>query len=173
MTEYAFVSRWFIGAPIGQVFAAIEDAPRWPSWWEAVTRLDVLERGGPDGIGTVTRCEWQSALGYKLSFDARVTSKAPPYRIEVAATGELVGHGCWTLAPDNAGTVVEYAWEVATSKRWMNALATVLRPAFSYSHAIVMRKGGEGLGRHLGARFEDRTPTTYRESDSCTPTGRR
>ncbi len=39
----------------------------------------------------------------------------------------------------------------------MNVLAPVLRPAFGWNHAVVMRWGGEGLGRLLGARFEDRT----------------
>ncbi|HXN33006.1 MAG TPA: SRPBCC family protein [Polyangiaceae bacterium] len=157
MAAYDFLSQWFIDAPIGRVFAAIEDAPSWPSWWKAVTRLDVLDHGGPDGIGSVTRCEWRSALGYKLTFDARVTRSAPPRLIEVIATGELVGLGRWTLLPESAGTLVEYRWRVATTKRWMNALAPVLRPAFHYNHAIVMRWGGEGLGRLLGARFEDRS----------------
>jgi len=157
VAAYDFVSRWFIDAPVERVFAAIEDAPRWPSWWKAVTRLDVLDDGGPDGVGSTTRCEWRSALGYKLSFDARVTRKDPPHLIEVAATGELVGLGRWTLSPEGTGTLVQYEWKVTTTKRWMNTLAPLLRPAFHYNHAVVMRWGGKGLGRLLEARFEDRS----------------
>ncbi len=157
MAEYDFVSRWFIDAPIARVFDAIEDAASWPSWWKAVAQIDVLDRAGADGIGALTRCKWRSAFGYTLSFDARVTKRAPPNLIEVAAAGELVGVGRWTLSPESAGTHVQYEWTVTTTKRWMNFLAPILRPAFRYNHSVVMRWGGEGLGRHLGARFEDRS----------------
>ncbi len=157
MAAYSFVTRWFVDAPIERVFAALEDAPRWPSWWKGVVAVDIVHPGGADGVGMVTRTAWRGALGYGLLFDARVTKKAPPEHFEVESTGELVGRGRLQLTRDGGGTLVVYFWDVSTTKRWMNVLAPVLRPAFGWNHAVVMRWGGEGLGRLLGARFEDRS----------------
>ncbi len=103
MAAYSFVTRWFVDAPIERVFAAIEDAPRWPSWWKAVLTVDLVQAGGSDGVGTITRTAWRSALGYGLSFDATVTKREPPGELEVESTGELVGRGRWQLTRDGEG----------------------------------------------------------------------
>ena len=50
-------------------------------------------------------------------------------------------------------TAVLYEWHVETSKRWMNLLAPLARPVFAYNHDVVMRWGGEGLARRLGAEL--------------------
>ena len=50
-------------------------------------------------------------------------------------------------------TAVVYDWQVATTKRWMNLLSPIARPVFEYNHDVVMRWGGEGLARRLGARL--------------------
>ena len=50
-------------------------------------------------------------------------------------------------------TAVLYEWDVRTSKRWMNALAPVAQPLFDHNHNLVMRWGGEGLARRLGAEL--------------------
>jgi len=154
---YSFVTRWYLDADIASVFAVIEDAPAWPSWWKAVASVETLREGGPDGVGAVTRSVWRSALGYRLRFDARLTRKVPPVELEVEATGDLLGRGLWQLAPWGGGTLVVYSWQVATHRRWMNVLAPLLRPAFAWNHRVAMRWGGEGLARRLGVRFEDRT----------------
>jgi uncharacterized protein YndB with AHSA1/START domain len=154
---YSFVTRWYIDAPIERVFAAIEDAPAWPYWWKAVVAVETLQKGGDDGVGHVARSVWRSALGYRLQFDARVIKKVAPEELEVEAAGDLVGRGRWHLAREGTGTIVLYAWDVTTSRRWMNVLAPLLRPAFAWNHAVAMRSGGEGLARLLGARFEDRS----------------
>jgi hypothetical protein len=42
---------------------------------------------------------------------------------------------------------------VRTNKRWMTLIAPLARPAFEWNHDWVMRNGGEGLARLLGARL--------------------
>ena len=46
---------------------------------------------------------------------------------------------------------MRYIWEVDTAKRWMNALAPLLRPLFVWNHHAIMRAGEAGLRRHLEA----------------------
>jgi hypothetical protein len=157
MADYSFVTRWFIEAPIERVFSVLEDARGWPSWWKAVVAVEVVDSGGADGIGAVARTTWQTALGYRLRFDARLIGRTSPERLEVESAGELIGRGRWELSREASGTLVVYFWDVMTTRRWMNVLAPVMRPAFQWNHAVVMRRGGEGLARHLAARFEDRS----------------
>ena len=78
----------------------------------------------------IRRYTWASRLPYQLSFQMRTTRVDRPHRLEGEAIGELTGTGCWTLTESGSATFVRYDWEVATTRRWMNALAPILAPAF-------------------------------------------
>ena len=49
--------------------------------------------------------------------------------------------------------MVVYEWNVETTARWMNVLAPLGGPAFAWNHDRIMRAGGEGLAKLLGARL--------------------
>jgi uncharacterized protein YndB with AHSA1/START domain len=151
VTEYHFVSTWQIQAPIEQVWEEISHSERWPSWWKYVVAVDELEPGAADGVGKRQRMLFRTRLPYTLGFEVRVTRVQPPTDLEAEATGELEGTGRWTLAPADGGTLVRIYWDIRTTKRWMNLLAPVARPAFNWNHDELMREGGEGLARRLGA----------------------
>lgn len=58
------------------------------------------------------------------------------------------------------GTVLRHTWSVATTKRWMNALAPIARPVFTWNHDMVMRGLAQGLAATLGGplvSFSSRT----------------
>jgi hypothetical protein len=150
MSDYAFVTTWCLDAPIERVSAAIDDVARWPQWWTGVTRAELLEPGGEDGVGRLWRYAWRSRLPYELTFESRVTRREPPYLIEGHADGELIGGGRWRLFEGQA-TAVVYEWNVRTARAWMNRLAPVARPLFAWNHDAVMRQGAEGLARLLDA----------------------
>lgn len=150
MADYRFVTTWCLDAPIDRVFDAIDDAARWPRWWQFVTGAELLEPGSEDGVGRLWRYTWRTRLPYDLTFESRVTRREPPYLLEGDADGELIGVGRWRLFEGQA-TAVVYEWNVRTSRAWMNRLAPVARPLFAWNHDEVMRQGGEGLARLLGA----------------------
>ena len=83
----------------------------------------------------------------------RVTAVTRPTYLEGVAGGDLDGCGRWSLVADGSTTRVRYDWTVVTTKRWMNALAPLLEPAFRWNHHQVMAEGGRGLARYLGARL--------------------
>jgi uncharacterized protein YndB with AHSA1/START domain len=151
MAEYHFVSTWQIQAPIERVWEEIYHAERWPSWWKYVIRVDEREAGAADGVGKRLRLLFRTRLPYTLGFDVQVTCVQPPSRLEARAAGELDGTGRWTLTATDGGTLVRYDWDVRTTRRWMNLLAPVARPAFSWNHDQLMREGGQSLAHRLGA----------------------
>lgn len=153
MADYEFVTVWRVDAPIEAVWDAILHSERWPAWWEGVERVEELEPGDEQGVGSLRRYTWKSRLPYRLVFDMRTTRVERPVALEGAAGGELEGTGRWQLSQEDAVTTVRYEWKVRTTRPWMNVLAPIARPFFEWNHDIVMRQGGEGLARLLGARL--------------------
>jgi hypothetical protein len=129
----------------------LQDSVAYPEWWKGVTAVELLAAGDADGVGERARYSWRSVLPYTLTFEGHVTRVEPPHLLEGHATGELDGVGVWHLLEAPVGTAVLYSWKVRTTKLWMNLLGPLPRPAFRWNHDLVMRHGGAGLARRLGA----------------------
>lgn len=149
MSKYHFVTEWDVPASPEIVFDAISDSLRWPEWWRGIRAVSELSEDEPQGIGNRRRYVFRSFLPYDLVFDMRVTKFEPPDALSGQATGELEGEGWWTFTPTPNGTHVRYVWDVRTTRWWMNVLAPIARPVFSWNHGVVMRWGEWGLRRRL------------------------
>lgn len=149
--NYSFESVWRIGAGIVDVYDLLSDYESYPAWWPDVRSVDQIHAGDDDGIGMVVEYAVGSPLGYTLRFEVTVERLEPPGLIATASAGDLVGTGVWRLAPDGDTTLVRYLWDVATTAWWMNLLAPVAAPAFSWAHRRVMARGAAGLATRLGA----------------------
>jgi uncharacterized protein YndB with AHSA1/START domain len=151
--EYRFLTSWLLTAERERVWDAIWDSERWPEWWRGVRRAVETEPGDPGGIGRRGRYEWRSRIPYPVRFEVVSTVVERPHVLAGEATGGLIGSGTWRFFEDGGVTAVLYDWRVRPGKRWMNALAPLARPVFVWNHDQVMRWGGEGLARHLGAEL--------------------
>ena len=158
MTGYHFVSNWRLQAPIQQVWEEIFHSERWPSWWRHVHRVDQLDPGDAHGLGRRQHLVFTTRLPYRLSFDLQVRHLQPPIELEAVASGELEGVGRWTLTPDDGGTLVRYDWDVRTTRWWMNLVAPVARPVFTWNHDALMREAAESLARRLDAELQLPSP---------------
>ncbi len=151
MSDYKFVTIWTIDAPLEKVWDVIEEADAWPEWWRGVLRSVELKPGDDDGVGSIRRTTWKSALPYKLEFDTEILRVERHRLIEARAFGELDGHGLWWFDEiSNRQTRVRYDWTVKTTKAWMNLLAPFARPFFRWNHDTIMSWGEDGLKRRLG-----------------------
>jgi len=153
VAEYRFLTTWLLDAPREPVWDAIYESERWPSWWKGVLEADKLEEGDADGVGQFGRYVWKSKLPYQLEFFVRTTKVEKPHLLEGNAEGELAGTGRWRLFDDGGVTAVLYEWNVRTTRAWMNLLSPIARPIFAVNHDYVMRNGGHGLAKLLGAQL--------------------
>lgn len=153
MINYSFVTIWKIEAPLEAIWQEIKKPEHWPEWWKGVLSCDVIEPGDDDGVGHIADLVWKSALPYKLLFRAETMRVDKPKQIEVRAEGELTGRGLWTFSTDGPVTTVRYDWNVTTSKRWMNALSAILKPAFEWNHDVIMTWGGQGLAKRVNGKL--------------------
>ena len=151
MAEYRFLTTWLLEAPQERVWDAIYESERWPEWWHGVLEAEKLEEGDESGVGEYRRYVWKSKLPYKLEFFVRTTRVEEPYLLEGNAEGELAGVGRWRLFERDGVTAALYEWNVHTTRAWMNLLAPLARPIFAVNHDYVMRNGGHGLAKLLGA----------------------
>ena len=150
MANYEFVTVWRVKAPIEKVWDLIYHSENWPEWWRGVEKVEKLKEGDANHVGALFRYTWKSRLPYKLIFDMETTRVEPMAIIEGRAIGELQGEGRWTLTYEAGITTARYDWKVKTTKAWMNVLAPIARPFFSWNHDVVMGWGGKGLARRLG-----------------------
>lgn len=166
MALYHFVTRLQVKATPDEVWDVLNDPATWPSWWRWLRQVDVLDRGDADGVGSRYRLSFRTALPYTLAFETETVQATRPSRIESVATGELAGSGLWELTPKDGATEVRYTWIVETTKRWMNLLAPLARPAFSWNHDRLMRDFASGLADQLGVQLVAVDNRTMAASDS-------
>jgi uncharacterized protein YndB with AHSA1/START domain len=151
---YEFVTIWKLDAPIEKVWEAIKDSEKWSEWWKGVLSVKEIKKGDENGIGSIHRSIWKSALPYKLQFDTELTKIEHQKLIEARAFGELEGIGLWTFTPISGNeTCVRYDWKVRTTKPWMRLFSPIAKPFFKWNHDIIMNWGGEGLATKLNCKL--------------------
>lgn len=151
--SYSFITTWKIKAPLWQVWDVLYNQEEWPGWWKGVKKVEPLQNGDSNNIGKKMRYSWKSFLPYTLSFEMTSIKIVPQKYMEGQASGELEGVGRWYFAEEKGITTVQYTWDVNTTKKWMNTLAPVLKPAFKWNHDVVMRWGAEGLAKKLNVEL--------------------
>lgn len=154
MAEFKFITEWCVGAPLAEVCDAISHCLAWPTWWKGVVKVEKLAPGDADGVGSVHRFTWRGRIPYQLTFDLCVTRFVPLAMVEGQVSGEVIGTGRWHFSHEDGVTMARYEWHVRTQRLWMNLIAPLARPVFSWNHHQVMRQGAEGLARLLNARLE-------------------
>jgi hypothetical protein len=153
VSRYRFLTTWLVDARREPAWEILHDVVSWPSWWRGVVAVDELDPGDANREGSRYSIEWRSRLPYSLRFDFRTDRVERPLLMEGRAFGELAGTGRWRLFEQDGITAVLYEWDVETTRPWMNRVGPLARPVFAWNHDVVMRWGGEGLARRLGARL--------------------
>jgi Polyketide cyclase / dehydrase and lipid transport len=150
MADYHYVSSWQLQAPIEQVWAALNDLEHLPVWYRGVHEARELAPGDALGVGRRVRYVIKGRLPLRLAFEATTTRSVPPQDQELQAEGDLAGTGRWSLDEHGKVTTVSYHWDVRTTRPWMNLLAPLARPIFTWNSRGVLLEAGEGLARFLG-----------------------
>jgi hypothetical protein len=145
MAGYHFVTAWRVTAPIDKVWDALQDLS---AWWPGMATPRCLTPGR-DGVGARYERVTRGRLPYDLRYVITVTRFDPPREMAYDSAGDLVGRGRYVLAQTGDTTEVVFTWDVATTGRWMNRLAPLLKPLFAWNHNYVMARGQKGLRRYL------------------------
>ena len=151
MADYHYVSTWQLRAPIEQIWTTISNLDQLPAWYPAVHEVQTLAPGDDQGIGARVRYVIKGRLPMRLAFEATITRVVAPRELDLRAEGDLAGTGRWDLEQHDDLTSARYTWDVHTTRPWMNLVAPVARPLFTWNSKGVMLQAGQGLARYLKA----------------------
>jgi uncharacterized protein YndB with AHSA1/START domain/quercetin dioxygenase-like cupin family protein len=141
--EYVFVDEWDVAAPREAVFAALADGRSYPRWWRPV--YIAVESDGEPAVGSTSRQHFKGRLPYHLRTESTITRLEAPHALEADVTGDLAGHGAWTLTETAAGTHVRFDWRVSADRPLLRVLSPLLRPALRWNHAWAIARARDGL----------------------------
>ena len=151
--EYRFVNRWRLPGRIEEVAAVLGDPDDYGRWWPcAWLEYKGIRHGGEEGVGGEFRYKVKGWMPYSLNLAFKVVEVDRPHRFVVAATGDLVGQGTWTLAQDGDRVDISYEWRVRAERWFIRRLSAPLKPLFRSNHFWVMRNGARSLQLELARR---------------------
>lgn len=153
--RYHFLSSYAMTSDREAVWTALSEVREWPSWWRWLRRIDVVrEATSEDGVGSIYRNHVRAPTGYGFVYTTEIAEVDRPRRIDVISSGDIVGRGRFLVSDGpSGGTDVSFAWLVETPKWWMNLLAPIARPAFTWNHDYLMTDFGRGLARASGGEL--------------------
>lgn len=151
--RYHFVSEYTFQGDRQAIWQTIMDVEHTEQWWKGLKRLDVLRpAASSDGTGLIYRTYVRAPLGYTFDYSSEVVSVDPLRRLDLLASGELVGRGRFLLSDDSDGTLhLTFHWMVETPKVWITLLTPIARPIFIRNHHNMMTSFGTGLAHASGA----------------------
>jgi uncharacterized protein YndB with AHSA1/START domain len=147
--RYHFLSEFTMTSSRDAIWPALMASEDWPSWWRWLKHIDVVRAAtSEDGVGAVYRNRISSPTGYAFTFESETAEVDRLSRIDLILTGEIDGRVRYLLSDDpSGGTHISYAQLVETPKWWMNLLAPIARPGFTWNHDKLMTDFGRGLAR--------------------------
>jgi polyketide cyclase/dehydrase/lipid transport protein len=154
-TRYRFRTVWRVpAAPPAAVFAVLERAEEYPSWWPQVREARRLD--ADTGVA-----RFRSLLPFELRVTVREARRDPAAGvIEAYMSGDLRGLTRWTVLPDgdgdgDGGAVAVHEQDVEVARPLLRLLSVPGRPLLLANHALMMRAGARGLRRHLRSGLDE------------------
>ncbi|CAI6076458.1 SRPBCC family protein [Cohnella sp. JJ-181] len=147
---YRFEHAWRIGSEKEKLWALISDF-KYENWWPNVSIERIATGDAGDGRGHTYASVFRTRLLYSLKLNAAVVDSRPPNAIVLRVTGHLEGRAVIRLHAVGGETELHCLMELETTRRWMSALAPLLRPVFIRNHRQLMEDGMAGLSAYLAA----------------------
>ena len=151
---YKFLTHWRVKSTIEEVSEILDDPLQLPRWWPSVY-LEVRERDPGDPkthVGRTIDLYTKGWLPYTLRWWFVVTTSNSPHGFELAAKGDFIGTGIWTLKQDGQYADITYDWQIAVNKPLLRYGTPLLKPIFAANHRWAMARGLESLELELRRR---------------------
>ncbi len=148
---YQFVDRWFVPAPVEDVYDVIGEPLEYPRWWGDVF-VEMGGDSGPPQPGRKTTVVAKGFLPYKLRFATEVVAADRPRSIEMTLSGDFEGGGAWHFEPAEGGTNATLDWRPIVNKPLVKSLTPILRPLFRSNHTWTMKRGEKHIAEYLAQR---------------------
>jgi hypothetical protein len=150
-SHYRFRTVWELpGARPEAVYAVLEDAEDYPSWWPQVREARRIDAH----TGTA---RFRSLLPFALRVTVTEARRDPAAGvIEAYMAGDLRGRTRWTVHADgHGGSEAVHEQEVEVTRPLLRLLSVPGRPLLLANHHVMMRAGERGLRRRLRSGLDE------------------
>lgn len=153
VTQYHLTTHWSLAAPVGAVWAELSRPEVWPTWWDGILAVRLLELGDTNGMGTYRRVTFRGLFPSQTTFNLRTVKIQPRALIESIADGQVTGVGRWQLTRAGAGTEVQHDWIVNVTLPGIPVIGAIAGLLFKMGHRSLMEAGRRGLEGRVGVRL--------------------
>ncbi len=150
--DYHFITHWRVQGVVKDVTNIISDRKALTRWWPSVyLKVEELEPGDADGVGTVMRLHTKGWLPYTLRWQLRI---AEIYKngFLLVASGDFEGRGIWTFKQVGEEVDITYDWKISAEKSLLRYFSFIMKPIFAANHYWAMARGEESLKLELARR---------------------
>lgn len=149
--QYHLITRLRLSVDRASTWDTFIEVEEWPRWWRWLEDVEMIREGDDDGVGAIFRQSITSPLRYGFSWETEIVRVIDQSLVELDSSGALQGRGRFEMSGANGGpTDVVFTWLVETNKRWMNLIAPIGRPVFTWSHDRLMADFGRGMASEAG-----------------------
>ena len=147
---FRIVTHWRVTGKVAdaaRILSAAKDFPRW--WGDVYLDVKTIAQGDENGIGQTIAVHSKGWLPYRLNWQGTLTESHMPHSWSIDATGDLQGHGTWTLTQLGDQTDITYDWHVTTDRLLFRLIAPLMKGLMISNHNWAMAKGEAGLRAEL------------------------
>ena len=148
---FKLVTQWTFRATAREVWDVTVDVIAYPEWWPYIH--NVVIRGEETQLqeGSQIDYEIKGFLPHSLRFNTHVTRCEPFSRIEMMASGDLVGTGLSILDESNGVTRATFIWNVALTPPLLNNLSQwkLFHWLFVWNHDFAMRSAVKNMQKRV------------------------
>ena len=145
-SPFVFDRTWAFDVPVEQLWAAVSDTSRFPTWMPWLEDHDL----GPLVAGSVARFTVDPPLPYKLRLAVAVQRVEPGALVEGVVSGDLSGPARLEVAGTGAGSTARLAWSLEVQRRLLVVGERVARPVMVWGHDAVVATGVKRFEAMLG-----------------------
>lgn len=151
-TWYRFATVFTIDVEPQRIWDALILPGGWLADHPDIEHWTAKARGGADHLGDRYGVDHHVGGPVTLRYDLEVVQSRAPYRLTWRVTGDLAGTAAFELDELDGVTDLRFTWEVATTKRWMNVAAPLIRRQMVREYKRSVVAAVNGLADAVGGR---------------------
>ena len=166
--RFDLTNRFVIDATPQEMTRIVLDPDVFAKWApRVIVKMQLLDRGGPDGTGIENRIHASGWLPYGIVFTVRIAQVVPDRSMHMTLRGDFHGDAYLSIRPlpDGRGCEETIRAVFEMRHRYLRPLVPTLRPLFVWNHRWAVRWLHRAMQRevyrrrHLADGFPDQRPT--------------
>lgn len=141
-TDFNITHHWQLQARPEELAEIVLDTTAYEAWCARILlKCEVLEEGGPDGLGLHLRFHTKGWLPHSFLFNAKVIETVDCQSMVIAVTGDFEGHGYIEVTGQEAETCfLKLNWVIDVHHPVLRRFVRFFHPILTFNHIWAVRQ---------------------------------